>query len=453
MSAAARRETPFAFYAKILGAGGARHHFLARLGAEANDALDEFLNLAIEYERRETPSLQGFMAWLREARAEVKRDMEIARDEVRVMTVHGAKGLEAPIVFLADTMTPPAGPRPPRLLELAGNAVIWVGRKADDPPPVAAARQDAQRDAADEYRRLLYVAMTRAADRLIICGAQGERRRPDGCWYDLVLRAAQTVPGRGDRRRGESVALSHGDESGRGTVAVNRRRTEIPDRPELPAWLRQRVAHEARRGGPISPSSVFDEDIARCRATRRLSGRAPQGLGARPDRASADAVIARHSAGAARDAIERFLVRTAAKDFSSAERAEIARQVSAILGDQALCRDLCAGKPSRSAHRRPHSAQRRPSRSASPDKWTACPSPATPSSSPITKPTASSRNSSKRCRTMSPSSRSIGRCSRRIYPGKTVRAALIFTNGPVLLEIPGAAMDGALETELCKVLT
>ncbi len=110
LSAAARRETPFAFYAKILGSGGARRHFLARLGAEANDALDEFLNLAIEYERRETPSLQGFMAWLREARAEVKRDMEIARDEVRVMTVHGAKGLEAPIVFLADTMTPPARP-------------------------------------------------------------------------------------------------------------------------------------------------------------------------------------------------------------------------------------------------------------------------------------------------------------------------------------------------------
>ena len=106
-----RSKTPFAFYAEILGAGRARHRFLARLGAEANDALDEFLNLAFDYERRETPSLQGFLAWLREARAEVKRDMEIARDEVRVMTVHGAKGLEAPIVILADTMTPPAGPR------------------------------------------------------------------------------------------------------------------------------------------------------------------------------------------------------------------------------------------------------------------------------------------------------------------------------------------------------
>ena len=186
LALAARRQTPFAFFAEILGAGGARRRFLARLGAEANDALDEFLNLALDYERRQTPSLQGFVAWLREARAEVKRDMEIARDEVRVMTVHGAKGLEAPIVILADTMTPPAGPRPPRLLQLSGGAVIWAGRKDDDVASVAAARNAARAEAENEYRRLLYVAMTRAADRLIICGADGVRARPQGCWYDLV---------------------------------------------------------------------------------------------------------------------------------------------------------------------------------------------------------------------------------------------------------------------------
>src|SRR4029077_7909395 len=74
LAADARQGTPFAFYAKLLGAGGARKSFLGRLGAEANDALDEFLNLALDYERRETPSLQGFCAWLRDARAEVKRD-------------------------------------------------------------------------------------------------------------------------------------------------------------------------------------------------------------------------------------------------------------------------------------------------------------------------------------------------------------------------------------------
>src|SRR5712692_6014815 len=109
-AASARREMPFAFYARVLGAERGRQRFLARLGHEADDALDELLNLALDYERRETPSLQGFIAWLRAARTDVKRDMEITRDEVRVMTVHGAKGLEAPIVVLADTVTPPAGP-------------------------------------------------------------------------------------------------------------------------------------------------------------------------------------------------------------------------------------------------------------------------------------------------------------------------------------------------------
>src|SRR5262249_39254915 len=128
------QQMPFAFYARVLGAEGGRKRFLARLGHEADDALDEFLNLALDYERRETPSLQGFVAWLRAAQTDVKRDMEITRDEVRWMTVHGAKGLEAPIVVLADTTPPPAGPpqRQPRVLALAAsthhspNCLVWA---------------------------------------------------------------------------------------------------------------------------------------------------------------------------------------------------------------------------------------------------------------------------------------------------------------------------------------
>jgi hypothetical protein len=96
MRAPFRSETPFAFYAWLLGGDGGRARILRRLGHEANDALDEFLELALGYERKAPASLQGFMAWLRAADTEVKRDMEISRDEVRVMTVHGAKGLEAP---------------------------------------------------------------------------------------------------------------------------------------------------------------------------------------------------------------------------------------------------------------------------------------------------------------------------------------------------------------------
>ena len=165
-----RGANPFAFYARLLGAAAAASASSAGSARKPNDALDEFLNLALDYERRETPSLQGFVAWLRAAQTEVKRDMEIARDEVRVMTVHGAKGLEAPIVILADTTTQPTGPREPRLLRLPVDecgarraAAARLGRTQGND----ARRRDARARARatrgqDEYRRLLYVAMTRA---------------------------------------------------------------------------------------------------------------------------------------------------------------------------------------------------------------------------------------------------------------------------------------------------
>src|SRR5881227_2398181 len=138
------RETPFAFYAWLLGGDGGRARILRRLGHEANDALDEFLELALNYERKAPASLQGFMAWLRAADTEVKRDMEISRDEVRVMTVHGAKGLEASVVFLVDTTSSPTDLQRLKLIHLPqGNGtevVVWAGRKADDPAVVADAR-------------------------------------------------------------------------------------------------------------------------------------------------------------------------------------------------------------------------------------------------------------------------------------------------------------------------
>ncbi len=115
-------------------ADGGRARILSRLGLEANDALDEFLELALSYEQKAPASLQGFMAWLRAADTEVKRDMEIARDEVRVMTVHGAKGLEASVVFLVDTTTSPSDSQRVNLIRMPqGNAapnspgvVLWA---------------------------------------------------------------------------------------------------------------------------------------------------------------------------------------------------------------------------------------------------------------------------------------------------------------------------------------
>ena len=180
-----RSASPFAFYSWLLGTDRGRSRILGRLSHEANDALDEFLELALRYEQREAATLQGFMAWLRATDIEIKRDMEISRDEVRVMTVHGAKGLEAPVVFLMDTTSTPLDNVRLSLIRFRSatdttappECVVWAGRKADDPDVVRDARQRMVDDIEHEYRRLLYVAMTRAAERLIVGGVQPGNRK------------------------------------------------------------------------------------------------------------------------------------------------------------------------------------------------------------------------------------------------------------------------------------
>src|SRR5215471_6926435 len=264
-ASAARQRTPFAFFAWLLGPEGGRRKFLARLGPEAADALDEFLELALDYEQHETPSLQGFIAWLRAATIEIKRDMEMTRDEVRVMTVHGAKGLEAPIVILADTTTRPSGPRPPRLLTIptpgGPDRMVWAGASATDVEAIADARQRAIVAGEDEYRRLLYVALTRAANRLIIWGTEGRTMRPEGCWYDLVFDALSghanfveepAEDGEGKVWRYQPSSLSKPSASIAESTS-NRQPVLVPD------WLCRDAAAEPAPAAAVSPSAAVDD--------------------------------------------------------------------------------------------------------------------------------------------------------------------------------------------------
>ncbi|MBR1210459.1 double-strand break repair helicase AddA [Bradyrhizobium sp. JYMT SZCCT0180] len=262
--------TPFAFYSWLLGGDGGRARILNRLGHEANDALDEFLELALSYERKAPASLQGFMAWLRAADTEVKRDMEISRDEVRVMTVHGAKGLEASVVFLVDTTTSPSDTQRLRLINLPqGNSgphapgiVVWAGRKAEDPPALVTARAAMLGDTEDEYRRLLYVAMTRAADRLIVGGCMpGNRKdvRPSS-WYDLISKGLErselqleeitTSSGVVKRySRSEKVAPTTGSVAPVKTPSI-----------DFPSWLLTPAQPERPAEGLLRPSDPADDD-------------------------------------------------------------------------------------------------------------------------------------------------------------------------------------------------
>ena len=370
----ARRETPFAFYAKLLGAGGARQHFLGRLGVEANDALDEFLNLALDYERRDTPSLQGFVAWLRDAQTEVKRDMEIARDEVRVMTVHGAKGLEAPIVILADTMTPPTGPKPPRLLELAGGAVIWAGRKEDDVPSVAAARDAAKSEAENEYRRLLYVAMTRAADRLIICGADGRTKRPERCWYDLVRGPLQEFLVEEDDS-GEKVLRFRKTPTGAVAATAACRGSGKNRAARISGVAATTGAHRSTASrAAVAVVGIRRRDFAN-RTKRRLRGGSAKGAGARTAGASADASAARYSGRAPHRMPPSGISPMPPRNFSRRNgprwRGKCSPSSTTRILPKSLRREAAPRCRSSAALR-----ARGETQSPSPARWTASPSPA-----------------------------------------------------------------------------
>jgi ATP-dependent helicase/nuclease subunit A len=190
---------PHAFFARILGTDGGRRALLGRLGSEAEDVIDAFLAQALAYEQVNVPSLQGFLAWLEEGETEVKRDPDSLRDEVRVMTVHGAKGLEADIVFLVDNGTPPViANYVSRVLPISGDRdpmhagpLVWMYSTPAMPRRIAdRAAEEKQRDE-EEYRRLLYVGMTRARDRLYVVGMMKQKLKEDRRWHVLVKEALE----------------------------------------------------------------------------------------------------------------------------------------------------------------------------------------------------------------------------------------------------------------------
>jgi ATP-dependent helicase/nuclease subunit A len=260
-------KTPFAFFADILARDGGRRVLLARFGQEAADALDEFLRIAGDYERSNTGSLQGFLAWLAEARAEIKRDMDVARGEVRVMTVHGAKGLEARIVILADTCSAPDGRHDPKLfwVQSPGRATgseipLWSPNKAADPPAAAEARAGIRAENEAEHRRLLYVALTRAEDRLVVAGFEGATERRPGNWYDMIAGALRAAGARVEPD-GEGERLVYEPTPRR--PVENQHAAREAAAVEMPDWLFQMAPSERAAEVTLNPSEAdHPEELA-----------------------------------------------------------------------------------------------------------------------------------------------------------------------------------------------
>ncbi|RYF95704.1 MAG: double-strand break repair helicase AddA, partial [Caulobacteraceae bacterium] len=196
----ARGRPPFEFYSRMLSLKDAagrsgRARMLERLGSEAGDVMDEFLARTLEAEQRGVLDLERLAAAFEGLEISVKREMEAGGGEVRVMTAHGAKGLEAPIVFLPET-TVKTGARGSALLETgpieAGGGFLWAPRAAEDCEASAAARQRRKDKDEGESWRLLYVGLTRARDRLVLCGRAPARMKegtvPEG-WYGAMAAA------------------------------------------------------------------------------------------------------------------------------------------------------------------------------------------------------------------------------------------------------------------------
>jgi ATP-dependent helicase/nuclease subunit A len=261
---------PYDLIERALTRYDGRRKLLARLGPEAEDGIDELLTQALAYESTEVPSLTGFLAWLDADEVSVKRQMETDGGRIRVMTVHGAKGLEAPIVIMPDTADK-TDREHDQIFDLHDGPVVWKTKAEESPPLIAAeaAARKALREA--EKMRLMYVAMTRAQSRLIVAAAGEVSDDKGNSWYRLIrdgmLRAGATMRPDGSMLH----AFGSWPPDDPAEIALRQDTT-------LPPWFGQRAPAPEVAMMPLSPSNLggakampgeagFDTEIALARGT------------------------------------------------------------------------------------------------------------------------------------------------------------------------------------------
>jgi len=245
----------------LVGPWQGRRALIARLGEEAGDPIDELVNAAMAHAASHVPSLAAFLHWFAAGDGDVKREAGGQSDLVRVMTVHGSKGLQAPIVILADATTNPdnALSSPVELDDGGRRVPLPPLRKEEKPAAIRAAEEAARQAERAEHWRLLYVAMTRAEEALFVTGALGPRDKgevPPESWYgalaQIMPEAAQADDPIWGRRwqRGELGRLPPRDA---GTA---------PAAPViLPPELREAVGPEPRPLRPLAPSALGEDAV------------------------------------------------------------------------------------------------------------------------------------------------------------------------------------------------
>ena len=339
--------TPYRFLEGMLsGPLDGRRKLLRRLGTEARDPIEELLNAALQFEADATPSLQRFLDWFDRGEVEITRDPSAPLDAVRVMTVHGAKGLQAPLVILADATANPEASRSATVdWEIVDGVKtpVFHPRKEELVGSLDRAVEAAKLRDRQEHWWLLYVALTRAEERLVIGGALGPRARgvpPETSWYQAVDRAIE-----GLGADWEEDALWSGARHYRGEDILTPAQAGVqrhgstgprpaPGYDNTPDWLRRPAPPEARPPRPLAPSSLGADEVAdpppspalldaarRGRLLHALFERLPAvGVEHRP--ASAERWL-RHSAGVEDAVLRDALVADACRIISEPAYAEI----------------------------------------------------------------------------------------------------------------------------------
>jgi ATP-dependent helicase/nuclease subunit A len=272
--------TPHRFLETVLtGPIQGRRKLYFRLGLAARDPIDELVASALEFERTEAASLDRFLAWFSRGEVEIKRDPSAPANAVRVMTVHGAKGLEAPVVILADSTADPSkagGTQSSVEMPIQGSQVPVVRpRKAEQCSPFAEVIAEGERLDLQEHWRLLYVGMTRAIDRLVVAGLdKGER--VENCWHVRVERALQSLGAEpsGDGRWG--TVLNYRGDVTEAAARPKPVQAAVPP-PAIPDWASTPAPPEARPPRPLAPTAIAEDREAAPPPSQELRAAAERG--------------------------------------------------------------------------------------------------------------------------------------------------------------------------------
>ena len=362
--AIARGQGPYAFFSHVLETGepSGRKRFFERLGEASADAVDELLRQALDFENANPRSVREFIAWIDAASGDIKREMERDNDSVRVMTVHGAKGLEADVVFLLDahreanvrTIGPVLEASPRSNLPAGLRFLAWS--KQEDTAITAAAREEKARLQYEEYRRLFYVAATRARDRLYVCGVeQGNNKDPQAkpvgvkSWHSLAIDAFDRLGA-----RVETDAAPFWDGAPATAMRVRCPQTKPLKRedaardsaapPAAPAWLHAQASGEAAPAR-LTPSKLAGEDESEWRSEVEAASYSPAGA----DRYFRGRTLHRLlellpevAAGKRAASADRLLARLA-PDVEAAERARWRDEVMRVLTDSQFAEVFAPG--------------------------------------------------------------------------------------------------------------